>query len=93
MRQRGTAYPFRPNRHIGGLAGHADDEREVSKIQVVRFGLVREVQSTGWFALFPGIAVVEVGITEGKDRVHQSPGTSNGQDSQRSMDYPVVRRY
>ena len=68
---------------VGDLEGHADREREIAEVRVRRTGGSVELDPT---LTTVGRAVVEAGVLQREDRVHQQPRDDDRSGSDAHLD-------
>ena len=62
----------RRNIHIGNLAGHADDKREIGEITIIWQFVLRKLKAAGVFLCTRGAIIIEsVGVAQSEDGMHQ----------------------
>src|SRR6266581_5140550 len=78
------AYPSRGDLHVGYLTGHPDHEREVAEVHEVRLRLARKQHPAVVLRahVLVALAVVDVRVVQGEDRVHEAPGGHHGANGQ-----------
>src|SRR5262245_42460167 len=70
VRGDGPSDVFRGDRDVGDLRGHADDEREIDEVPVVRLLVARKTESS---TAGTSLVVKLVRVVKRKDGVHEGP--------------------
>src|ERR1700694_5938869 len=85
--KREAPHSTRSNLDIGDLTSHADDEREIGKVEIIRHAFARkfETGSMSILAELIAVAVKSVGVVQTENGVHCAPGKDNGRQSENQM--------